>query len=448
MPTLEDLKSSFSRNLDAQRLAHAARLEAELQILRDQLWQSSLPPLPVDPSWLGGALTSPRKSPGPPRLPKVPRRVDLTTSSVLQEMDAAFIQAFDVENFYPVERLAYPTVYCETLEEFFTPLAQQMDISSQARQALVQQMAEQAQQTAAQTDGGGTFGFNLPGVGCYLNGWLFAYGSGLSPQAAFQQTRLQQRILGTAAHEKLGHGFLSLYSALGAVKTSLGLSLADLARRFSLQSADDPQSSLRREQANLLYTFSQLLEEGWATWVEGFLAGELLGASAGPRYELSQVIAAIQDLPVDVQNRHQVQDLLMGALAALFSRDDVPLGSLHQAVMVFDVVGSEFDDYFFQALGQPLRYVIGELLFHQAETNLGTACLPYAALLAANITFDPAQISLADLRDLFSHDPRLNPDARLAALCRLVLSQPGALEEFTRRAEAELSFSVPKELKS
>ena len=288
----------------------------------------------------------------------------------------------------------------------------------------------------------------IPGQGCYLNGWLFVYGRNLPPRQAFQTPHLLRNILQTAIHEKLGHGFISAYSTLGAVKTSLGLTLADLARRFDLLTADDPLSSLRREQANLLYLVSQLLEEGWATWVETYLEQLILGAGQHPRHRLQAVIRAIEDLPRSIQDRRQVQGALMSALNALFTPDEIPFPVLHQAVMTIAVLGGSLDAYFTPTFGQPLRYAVGELLLTQAEMNLGECCLPYVVLIAANVSFDPSRFSLTDLRELFGREARLNPDFRLAALSRIHLEAENSIRELVQRAEIELSFTVPPELKT
>ena len=453
MPNLDDLKSSFAQKLDALSAQHASRLEAELQELRDRLLREVEPCLPEDVARQLGRLDERLKerrrqaeAMGQPVVSHT--RLEIGGSAQLEELDALFDRAFDLSSHYPNRLLNYPTIYCETLEEFFTPLINLLDISAEARQVELRQKVEQARQFAEGSNGGGIFGYNLPGQGCYLNGWLFVYGRNLPPRQAFQTPHLLQNILQTAIHEKLGHGFISAYSTLGAVKTSLGLTLADLARRFDLLTADDPLSSLRREQANLLYLVSQLLEEGWATWVETYLEQLILGAGQHPRHRLQAVIRAIEDLPRSIQDRRQVQGALMSALNALFTPDEIPFPVLHQAVMTIAVLGGSLDAYFTPTFGQPLRYAVGELLLTQAEMNLGERCLPYVVLVAANVSFDPSRFSLTDLRELFGREARLNPDFRLTALSRIHLEAENSIRELVQRAEIELSFTVPPELKT
>jgi hypothetical protein len=94
-----------------------------------------------------------------------------------------------------------------------------------------------------------------------------------------------------------------------------------------------------------------------------------------------------------------------------------------------------------------LIYAVGSLLMSQAEANMGAACVPYAALIAANVKFNFEEISLTDLTTLLLSDPSLYPDVRLAVLSRIKLEQHGSIKELAQRAQAELSFSVPQALK-
>lgn len=459
MTNLDDLKTSFGRKLDASKEKLERRFDADLAGLREALLRQVHPALPADiarrlagvdkklgavrrrssavsdqPSAFKGA------TPGQPLL-------DLGGKAPLRDLDSAFADIFALERYYPLEPLKVPTVYCESLEEFFTPLVEGLNLSDRARREELERSIAEAEQIAAHT-GGGYFGYNLPGQGCYLNGWLFVYGQGIPPRAAFENPDLLHRVLSTATHEKLGHGFLGAYSAFGGVKTELGLTLIEIADQFGLRAADDPVESLRRDQANLLNMASQLVEEGWATWVETFLAANLMESGAHPRHSMDAIVKAIQELPSSVPDAREIRNALLSGLEILFGPEDVPIRALHEGVMIIAMIGGMLDGYFGPALGQPLRYAVGELLMMQAETNLGAQCVPYAALIAANVHFDPREISLTDLREMFATKPKLNPDARLAALSRMQLKQANTVSELAARAEFELSFSVPKELKA
>ena len=456
MKNLDDIKSSFRSKLDERTQQRKTRLDADLQTLREQLLRQAKTALPADIATRLAGLDDRNKNPavsgGLPVLshldvPGVQALLDISRADQLRQLDNAFAEIFNLGTYYPLQPRKYPTVYCESLDEFFAPIVGQLNLSPKARKAELERMKNESKCTAEETNGGGILGYNLPGQGCYLNGWLFVYGSNLPPRTSLEHPELLHHVLGTAAHEKLGHGFLSTYSALGKTKVELGISLLEIARRFGLDPSDDPVVSIRQEQAELLNMASQLLEEGWATWVETWLAANLMESGTHPRHSIGAIAQAIENLPGEVPEREKIQCALYGALELLFGEEDVPMELIHQAVMTVAMLGSQLDAYFGSALGQPLRYAVGELIMVQAGTNLGPVCVPYAALIAANVSFNPEEIGLSDLREMFATKPNLNPDARVAALSRMRLDQINSIAELARRAESELSFSVPKELK-
>jgi hypothetical protein len=441
--SLDDKRSDFEKKLDELRGKHDATLKTDLAAMREPFGHTVKSSLPADIARRMTAFDQ-RAADSLPALPFKGRAlVNLQGSGVLKELDQRFADLFNLGQFFSTSRLDYPTVYCETLPEFFTPFVADMDLSPLARQATLEMMVKQTEQEAAQ--GKALLGVNFPGRGCYLNGWMFVYGSSITPRDAWQKRDLMLSILATTAHEKLGHGFLSAYSAMGEVSNRLGLTALELSNRFGLRPADEPTFRLRSEQAQLLLQASLLLEEGYATWVEAFMAREM--GTPARRYSLAAVAQAVLALPETTTNRDNGQALLLGSLQLLFGEERSSLAELHQAVMTLEKVSPAIDDFIFHYLGQTLRYVVGSLLMDQTEMNLGAGCVPYVALIAGNVTFDPAQISLADLRELLSRDPRLNPDTRLAALSQLRLDQPGDVKSMAQIAESGLSLSVPKELK-
>ena len=444
MTDLDDLKASFSQKLERRVEQHEARFERELASLRASLLSEADPNLPADLAQrLAGYDEKLAASGQVPPASRAPHAtfIDLNRTSPLEEIDRYFSQTFDLGRYYPKNWLRYPTVYCETLEEFFTPMLADMNYSPQARQGELARMIAEAEHSAAQS-GSGILGINLPGQGCYINGWLIGRRWGIPPRQALEDPTARREILSTVIHEKLGHGFLEVYSVLGKVKSNLGITLVETARRFGLRPADDPVESQRRDQAKVLGMVSQLVEEGWATWVEMYLQ-----TGGTPRHSLAAITKAMENLPARLPQREETRDALLFALAALFGEEEAPPLALLQAVQRIEVLGSGLDEYFGAVLRQPLRYAVGELLFRQAAANLGPRCVPYVALIAANVDFDPGKISLTDLATLLGADPRLHPDARLAALSRLKITQPNSVTELAQRAEAQLSFAVPKELK-
>lgn len=447
MTTVDDIHNNYSRKLEQARVDHYHIVEEEMQQLQDILSKKTRPIQPADVRTSvasieekGARLSMIQSS------RKQQALVNMTDSDPLRSLDKAFLSTFDLHAYYPVNRLAYPTIYCETLEEFFTPFLADMNYSEKTRQQELIRLISEAKEVA-EKQGGGIFGVNFPGQGCYLNGWLFATLAHIQPNEVAKYPDIFRRVISTAAHEKLGHGFLSAYSTLGELKTSLGLSLVQVASQFGILSADDPMAQLRYQQNILLFTVSQFLEEGWATWIENYIEMYYLRSTQQPRHSVQSIITAIQKLPHEIKNVEQVKKSLMQSLGVLFTVDDVPMDELLPAVNYLAFVGSQLDDYFGNMLHQPLRYAVGELLCMQATANMGEECIPYAVLIAANVTFDPTKISLTDLDVLLKRDPRLNPDTRLAAISRIKLNQKGNLQELTQRINSELSLSIPPELR-
>ena len=444
MSGLDDMAEIFRRKLEEQAQARAERLEEDLQTLRARGAAETPRPDPqatehLRAASLGQASTAARS-------PRVQGLLHLSGAGWLNELDSLFADTFHLARYAEPAKLAYPTVYCESLEEFFTPMVRQIDLSEQARQQMLAEMIAAAREQAERREGG-TLGYNLPGVGCYINGWLLSYGSGVSPRAALEHPELRPRIVATAVHEKLGHGFLEVYSTLGQVKSRLGATIYEIAARFGLRPAESAVDKLREEQTNLVFKASQLVEEGWATWVENFLPALWQGVPRRFSHRLEDVVKAVKGLPPQVPNAKRVREALLTSLQWLFGEDMPASHQALQAVIVVANVSPEVDEYFGSVLGQPLRYAVGELLYQQAEARVGAYAMPYLALIAANVDPQPEQIGLSDLRDLLSSRPDLNPDARLALLSRLKLENPNDVAELARRAEAELSLTVPPVLK-
>jgi len=440
MSKLDDMAADWERRLNAQREKHRRRTEEVLEAMRQGLAGRLPPPAPEAVAALQGRALGRHMTPPAHGL------LDLGGASWLNGLDNLFAETFHLARYADPARLAYPIVYCETLEEFFAPLVQQLDISSAARAEQLKQMMQEAQDMAHRT-GGGIFGYNLPGVGCYLNGWLLAYGTNFSPRRALDEPTTKPRILAVAVHEKLGHGFLGVYSTLGQVKSRLGVYAREVAAQFGLRPAESATDKLREEQGRVLFLASQLLEEGWATWIEGFLPALAEGHPRRPSHRLDKVVAAVAALPPEVEDRDGVRDTLLTALTWLFG-DGVPTAEqILQAVIVVEMTGGALDDYFGEALGQPLRYAVGELLLLQAEEHVGPLALPYLVLIAANVDPQPEKVGLSDMQVLMNSRPDMNPDARLAMLSRLQLSRLNDVAELARQAEETLSLVVPPALK-
>ncbi|HPS41274.1 MAG TPA: hypothetical protein PK040_01635 [Anaerolineaceae bacterium] len=444
MPALDEIRDNYNKKLDNVLELKQHEHAADLKRLHNSL--ATLPGFSTREDAAKSLLTKTDRTPGltPPPLPLNNALFNITDSSPLKDLDEVFLQVFNIQSYFPAARLRYQTVYCETLQEFFTPFLNKLDYSRQAREAALDQLVKEAEENATR---GGTYGVNLPGQACYLNGWLFCKQAGINPQDYRSHPEVLRAVLSTVVHEKLGHGFLSVYSEMGKLKSALNLDLVQIASAFPSLSRDDATSRIKFKQYELLFNASCLLEEGWATWIQNYFEQNILQNSTAHEYSVRELIGAVENIPCQSADQEQYVTAMLQSLAVLLSDEMVNSELLHNAVLFTELVDQQLEDYFSQTLGQPLKYVLGSLILHNCAENLGQECVPYAALIAANVTFNPDKVGVADLAVLLGEDPRFRPNTRLAAISKLRLNEKNNVKELAERVASELSLSVPAELK-
>lgn len=378
------------------------------------------------------------------------QRVDLRDAQDLRAIDGIFIGEFRIAQHLPTGPLNYPTIYCETLDEFFEPVIESLDLSTTARQAMLQEMKARAEEIAART-GGGQFGMNIPGRGCYINGWLFAYRRAENARKALQDPAIYPRIVATVVHEKLGHGFLVEYTALGAEKKRCGLWRYDMAQRFNLRMTDTPAMALLVRKQSVIHQASQLMEEGWSTWLEHYMIVRMFPAipaqSRPPEYGLPDLVSLLNKVSRLQDPVSEAAQAVRQSVQVLFAESDADAEAVHQAILGIHRFAPSLDERVSAELGQPLAYVLGYLLLRKLEASVGTLAVPYALLIAGNVEFGLDKVAVSDLVQTLVTDPRLNPDSRLALQTTLSLKRPGDLSELAGRAHEELSLAIPEALK-
>lgn len=436
------IAASRGRQQQAQQdLAAQFRRAEQAQEAQIRAWQA-LTPNPLSQPGRGG----------------VNAQVALGGAGLLQQLDALMWQAFGLETRFPGAPLGqYPVIYCETLEEFFTSFVFDADASDSSKQEALAFLIAQAEAQARES-GGGTLGVNLPGRGCYVNGWLFGFARGVAPRAALQDPAILPRIVETVCHEKLGHGFIAALTAVGQEKTRLGLWRFDLAQKFHLRTVDTPQSALLLRKYALVHQSTRFTEEGWATWIEqvmlwfaarkGLLPGVQAAEHLQAKYSLAQVGQLLQQLRQNAAPESEERNLveLVAAVTHILADDksDFSEGDVFTAIRIWQEVAGVFDPVFSQVFGQPAVYVLGYLLLRKLEARLGWQNLPYAVAIAGNVSYDLEAIAVTDLGQLLAGDPRLNVDARLALLSTLRLQPGQGPAELARQAREQLDFALPQ----
>jgi len=441
-------KEDFEAKLKQLRQEHQTRTEAEAQKLRQYLLDTHRQKNTAELRRRLQEQFQPRPSPPIGTAPSL--MVQINRQQSLAELDQRFIDWCQLSKVYPVEELRYPIYYCTTAEEFYSQPLKLLQLSQAQFAHALERMIAQAQKEAQQSEGlQGIFGIDLPGLGCYLNGWLFGFKHQRTPQDCWQDEQCRREILSTAVHEKLGHGFLRNYSTIGKEVKRLGLLRYDLAQQAGVRFSDDPWFNLRLEQFNLIFSVSQLLEEGWATWIASLFVpptpanGELVW-----RFSIDDVLDAVErSAALDLSDQ---KALWLAAIDLVFSADSHQAGDdyLYQLRSALDLLLDSGLRVTSARLGvtQPIAYALGEMLFAMAAMRFGASLMPYLALLAGNVNPQIEALSLSDLAYFLRYgDPRLNPNTRLAALVHLQIDRvpPISLSDLANAAEEQLGFASP-----
>jgi hypothetical protein len=382
-------------------------------------------------------------------------KIDLYDDRSLQIIDDLMRDEFQLRRHLENAELRYPTIYCETMDEFYGVLLMDEDVSASTKQQWLEELKAEAMEHAP----GGTFGVNLPGNGCYVNGWLFAYGRAENARAALRDPAIYPRIVETVAHEKLGHGFLAEHSSMGQEKTRLGMWRFDRAGQFGARGPDSPRMRLLEAKHTILYHASTFAEEGWSNWIEHWISAQFANAvndlaPAGnyrpaPHPTLDDVRRALQEVSRHEPDLRGPAQLVLEAIGVLFDSDEDGATSydVHAAMIALQTRAPALADAVAQRLGQSLPYTVGCLLVERIAEACGPLCTPYALLIAANVTYDLEQISVADLQQLTTGDARLNVNSRLALMTLLAPARKNDVAEMSMLAREILNLSTPANFK-
>lgn len=374
-------------------------------------------------------------------------KIDLYKGLKLEEIDEWYDGLFQVSRHFQGENLAYPTFFCESLEEFFEPHVKYLSISKLQKRALIEMQVKQAKELAA-SSGGGIFGVNWPGDGCYLNGWLFAYPRTDDPRWVLGDEARLPSVAATVAHEKLGHGFLSEFTSLGREREKIQLSRYRVAEDFDIRLTDSPESVLLQEKWETLFLSSMYIEEGYATWIESRLLEDFFGR---PKriHSAARVIALLEEL-IDSTSDREVRRFLRAVHTTvkwITNPEPASSANIHARALLLEGAEQLLAPAFNQVFGQPPRYVIGEILVDQLERRLGTFLVPYAMAVIFNVEYSLDKIANSDLRNVIGREPRMNLHSRAMLMLTMPDGAGASIRKMLESAAEHLSFAVPANIK-
>ncbi len=342
---------------------------------------------------------------------------DTTLKYKLAEIFRFFVNRFQLRKRYPGVKFAPAVTLCRTLDEFLQPLLDGFTLSPALRAQALQRLKAVSEQWAREHRG--YTGAYLPGQGILVNGWLLGYGRPPQMQGLWTDPGILPGLYRTALHEALGHGFLAEYSALGREKTALRLYSLEASLDFELRTVDTATRTLLGLKEVTVGGASRYLEEGWSTWVSATFTPRAPGEPP-TFYTLERLWKTVANYPLPDAARSTLQSLL----ADLFLSSSGDVLKLFAAVRGLQII-SEIPAFSLEP-GVELAYVVGSMLIDQLELHLGIENVPFALLIAANVTYDLEQISCGDLETLVNGSIYFNPDCRLAILSQLELPKPEA----------------------
>jgi len=367
--------------------------------------------------------------------------VELRGDARLTQMDAWLARQLDIEA--AARNLKEPAILSESAQEFYGGLLSGEPLSPGQWRILLERQLKEAREHAEH--GGGVWGAFLAGQACLINGWLFKEVFGLAqPRDALSDARTAGLLLGTVAHEKWGHGFLSAATALGAETRQVQMDRVRYARLFSGFQVTTPEGVILREKWRAVYNATRFAEEGWSSWVEnvvrrGFAAQFAGGAPAPPALWMQNFVVP----EVRLRNRAAAQQ----AILTLFDSGRKP-DEAKAAMAILEQAEDELTPDFMGQYGRPPRYIIGYGLCWMVERRFGARNVPAALILAGNVVYGLATQGVSDLANVIASSPDLNVNRRLAAIAHLPLKDsPGlARRDFAAACHDLLGLSVPANL--
>lgn len=336
-----------------------------------------------------------------------------------------------------------PTVFCETGEEFYGALFLDEPIPPAVLQEL---MAAQLLEAEAHADaGGGIFGVFLGAHGCYVNGWLYQRLHNLEHATdALRQPAILPAVIGTAAHEKWGHGFVATCTALGKESTELQLDRCRYARAFPRLTVTTPEGRLMQEKWSLVFMASRFLEEGWASWVDQYVSQHLTELLPGIKSDARPQLPGPDELIA--ASSGWFGPAWHDAVRLLLEPQNAPAQAV-AAMAWLEAHEAEIEASMGVMFQRPPRYVIGHALCVRLTEIWGAELLPSIIVLAANVRYDLSKNSVSDLQRIVLEDPALNVNRRLAALGQL--TPPAGANGRTaaglaQTAREQLGFGIPE----
>lgn len=357
-------------------------------------------------------------TPPEPQVPGPPVVGQIAPVRSLPEVDQVMVKDFALDRFISGGVPIPPTVYCTTPEKFVEPVTAYLGLPSPVGDGWLE-AARRERPGWERSNPLGRVALYIPSQGCYVNGWRLARlhnlpdpGAALTEPAAFRDAVRQ------VASEKWGLGFIGCHAEYGVERERHGLDRWNLAERLDVKMGGDAARARQAEQLRAIVSFT---EAGWTRWVGDYLAQRAdpsagdLGVHTGLR--LAQLWDAAEHL-VRIVPFDEVIGGLLDAIRWLFLESEAGPTLIHKGVRVFQALQKhkQANQVSLAVARMPVRVLIGRLLMGKLEARLGALPLPYAVLIAGNLTYDLERSPPHKIEQRTTQYPRQNVDTRLAML--------------------------------
>jgi len=312
---------------------------------------------------------------------------------------------------------SWPSTYlCEDLDEFAEKMVQNLQLSDTQKDIRKEKEKEISKNTK---------GVNLPGEGFYLNGSFFLnkHSNIENIEDLLEKPRSRTDIISTVCHEKLGHGFIDMCTPLGKELSENNLRMIELAGEFDIDSSLTPDWEMAKEKWDILFPHMCYLQEGYATWVQNFMA-KSLGLEKSGGYSWSPLK---KNLPRDAYD-----DLYF----LINKKEKVGLEDMLRIKHIADE-----NEQILKDLGQLPRYILGYLIFKKLEACVGPKNVPHSVKIACSVEYQLSDIPVSDLERLVEK-AKFNLDTRILKLSRLDLEDKKNEPEILKRLAFE-KFNMP-----
>lgn len=377
----------------------------------------------------------------------------------LGDMDNLVMDAFALREFMPtcVDELP-PMTICRTVEGFAAPLRDYLP----GYRTWFPRWVEQVHANRGQVQLGNPISqlaIHLPGIGTYVNGWqLLGEHDDLSE--AWQDDKTLRRAVKAVASERWGHGFIERYTAWGEDLHEMNLDALYLIQRLELP---PPRNEALFEKSKAMSEGAIITTAGWARWIGEYLARRTRAPGSvplddGSQMDLSQFWNALQRLlrVVPLESWAEILGTPVPGLDRLFQGFKETLNwLLLNTDMDFQIVNRcvrrcqrtvtspKLQDR--HELGISLPDRLTQMMFNNVEARLGVMPVPYAVLIAANVSFDP-RWSASEIRRWIDGDARQNIDTRLMMLARMDTSVKHNVSTLVSTAVHSLGMRPPEGL--